>query len=48
MVSVNIIYAVGRKDCSVYHERRNGVQAGIYYHGHYSNQISAIRKLSLV
>lgn len=35
MASANISYRVGREDCSVYHEQWNGVQAGVYHHGHY-------------
>lgn len=35
MASANISYRVGREDCSVYTEQWNGVQAGVYHHGHY-------------
>lgn len=35
MASAGISYTVGREDCSVYDERWNGVQAGVYHHGHY-------------
>jgi hypothetical protein len=35
MASAGVSYTVGREDCSVYNEQWNGVQAGVYHHGHY-------------
>ena len=35
MASANVSYTVGREACSVYNEQWNGVQAGVYHHGHY-------------
>ncbi len=35
MASAKISYTVGREACSVYNEQWNGVQAGVYHHGHY-------------
>ncbi|MDD2938551.1 MAG: FAD-dependent oxidoreductase, partial [Proteiniphilum sp.] len=35
MASANVSYTVGREACSVYKEQWNGVQAGVYHHGHY-------------
>ena len=35
MASANISYTVGREACSEYNEQWNGVQAGVYHHGHY-------------
>ncbi|OJV38264.1 MAG: xanthan lyase [Bacteroidia bacterium 43-41] len=35
MASAGISYTVGREACSVYNEQWNGVQAGVYHHGHY-------------
>ncbi|WP_352405186.1 FAD-dependent oxidoreductase [Petrimonas sp.] len=35
MASANVSYTVGREACSEYNEQWNGVQAGVYHHGHY-------------
>ncbi len=35
MASAGISYTVGREACSEYNEQWNGVQAGVYHHGHY-------------
>lgn len=35
MASSNVSYAVGRESCEEYNEQWNGVQAGVYHHGHY-------------
>lgn len=35
MAGTNVSYTVGREACSVYNEEWNGVQAGVYHHGHY-------------
>ena len=35
MASSNVSYTVGRESCEVYNEEWNGVQAGVYHHGHY-------------
>lgn len=35
MASANVSYTVGREACSEYNEQWNGVQAGVYNHGHY-------------
>lgn len=35
MASSNVSYTVGRESCKVYNEEWNGVQAGVYHHGHY-------------
>ncbi|MEA4918654.1 FAD-dependent oxidoreductase [Proteiniphilum sp.] len=35
MASAGITYTVGREPCSQYNEEWNGVQAGIFHHGHY-------------
>lgn len=35
MASAGISYTVGREACSEYNEQWNGVQDGVYHHGHY-------------
>ena len=35
MASSNVSYAVGRESCEEYNEQWNGVQGGVYHHGHY-------------
>ena len=35
MASAGVTYTVGREPCSQYNEKWNGVQAGIFHHGHY-------------
>ena len=35
MAGANVSYTVGREACSEYNEQWNGVQAGVYHHGHY-------------
>jgi len=35
MASANVRYTVGREDNSLYGETWNGVQAGVFHHGHY-------------
>ncbi len=35
MASANVSYTVGREPCSQYNENWNGVQEGVYHHGHY-------------
>jgi hypothetical protein len=35
MASAGVSYHVGREVCSVYGEQWNGVQAGVFHHGHY-------------
>ncbi len=35
MAASNVKYTVGREACSVYNEKWNGVQNGVYHHGHY-------------
>ena len=35
MASAGVSYTVGREACSVYDEKWNGVQKGIYHHGHW-------------
>lgn len=35
MAAAGVSYAVGRESCSQYNEQWNGVQAGVYHHGHY-------------
>ena len=35
MAAAGITYHVGREACPEYHEEWNGVQAGIFHHGHY-------------
>ena len=35
MASAGVSYTVGREDNSLYGETWNGVQAGVYHHGHY-------------
>jgi len=37
MASAGVDYHVGREACSVYGEQWNGVQAGVFHHGHYFN-----------
>jgi len=35
MAEAGVEYTVGREDCSLYNESWNGVQAGVFHHGHY-------------
>ncbi|OJV87575.1 MAG: xanthan lyase [Bacteroidia bacterium 44-10] len=35
MAAASVSYTVGREPCSQYNEEWNGVQAGVYHHGHY-------------
>ena len=35
MAAAGVSYTVGREPCSQYNEEWNGVQAGVYHHGHY-------------
>ncbi len=35
MAASNVKYTVGREACSMYNEKWNGVQNGVYHHGHY-------------
>lgn len=35
MASAGVSYTVGRENCDQYNEKWNGVQAGVYHHGHY-------------
>lgn len=35
MASSNVSYTIGREPCELYNEQWNGVQAGIFHHGHY-------------
>lgn len=35
MAAAEVSYVIGREDCSEYGEQWNGVQAGVYHHGHY-------------
>ncbi|WP_352422553.1 FAD-dependent oxidoreductase [Proteiniphilum sp.] len=35
MAAAGVSYTVGRESCSQYNEEWNGVQAGVYHHGHY-------------
>ncbi|MCY1721843.1 FAD-dependent oxidoreductase [Prolixibacteraceae bacterium Z1-6] len=35
MAAAGISYHVGRESCSVYNEEWNGVQAGVFHHGHH-------------
>jgi hypothetical protein len=35
MAAAGVSYTVGREDCSQYGEEWNGVQAGVFHHGHY-------------
>jgi len=35
MAAAGVSYMVGREPCSQYNEEWNGVQAGVYHHGHY-------------
>jgi hypothetical protein len=35
MASAGVKFTVGREDNGLYHETWNGVQAGVYHHGHY-------------
>jgi hypothetical protein len=35
MASAGVSYTVGREDNNLYNETWNGVQAGVYHHGHY-------------
>lgn len=35
MAASGVNYSVGREDCSTYNESWNGVQAGVFHHGHY-------------
>ncbi|MGV8095763.1 MAG: FAD-dependent oxidoreductase [Mangrovibacterium sp.] len=35
MASAGVSYHVGREACSVYGEQWNGIQAGVFHHGHY-------------
>ena len=35
MAAAGVSYHVGREACSVFNEQWNGVQAGIFHHGHY-------------
>jgi hypothetical protein len=35
MAAAGVSYTVGREDCSQYREEWNGVQAGVFHHGHY-------------
>ncbi|WP_423130530.1 FAD-dependent oxidoreductase [Gaoshiqia sp. Z1-71] len=35
MAAAGVSYHVGREACSVYNESWNGVQAGVFHHGHY-------------
>lgn len=35
MAAANVSYTVGREPCSQYGETWNGVQAGVFHHGHY-------------
>lgn len=35
MAAAGVSYHVGREACSVYGEQWNGVQAGVFHHGHY-------------
>jgi hypothetical protein len=35
MSSAGVRYTIGREDNNLYHETYNGVQAGVFHHGHY-------------
>jgi hypothetical protein len=35
MSSAGVSYTIGREDNNLYHETYNGVQAGVFHHGHY-------------
>jgi len=35
MAAAGVSYTVGREPCSQYGEQWNGVQAGVFHHGHY-------------
>lgn len=35
MAAAEVSYVIGREDCSEYGEQWNGVQVGVYHHGHY-------------
>lgn len=35
MAAAGVSYHVGREACSVYDEQWNGIQAGVFHHGHY-------------